>query len=298
MDGLGKQYEEEDEFLWYVTECLTASRKKGTVVVKKTRPHSVIQVGAISSFITSRNRYASGDLALPLGLWLFARRAHTDIKRIFCRFGHSVSDSTARHALNTLTESSLNNLQAKVRDATARGEVEWGKVSDNVQRYDKVYEHGLGLQNEPKHGTACTVFRFNDCKPGAFNADDHIARVIKQDRQSMTAESVNRSIDWTHIDNTTDLHFVRVVAAFSPHLNHLSSEISAHFRTTLAKHRIHPHKKVLQPLSTNAEQQIENKGYQAGFFDFDEQMGIEPDKCDNLLSWNRGGGATHGALKA
>ncbi|KAJ7836008.1 hypothetical protein B0H13DRAFT_1913305 [Mycena leptocephala] len=65
----------------------------------------------------------------------------------------------------------------------------------------------------------------------------------------------------------------------------------------IAKHRIHPHKKVLQPLSTNAEQQIENKGYQAGFFDFDEQMGIEPDKCDNLLSWNRGDGATHGALK-
>ncbi|KAJ7886975.1 hypothetical protein B0H13DRAFT_1451991, partial [Mycena leptocephala] len=28
-----------------------------------------------------------------------------------------------------------------------------------------------------------------------------------------------------------------------------------------------------------------------------EQMGIEPDKSDNLLSWNRGDGATHGALK-
>jgi hypothetical protein len=35
MDGPGKQYKEEDEFLWYVTECLTASRKKGKVVIKK-----------------------------------------------------------------------------------------------------------------------------------------------------------------------------------------------------------------------------------------------------------------------
>jgi hypothetical protein len=25
-------------------------------------------------------------------------------------------------------------------------------------------------------------------------------------------------------------------------------------------------------------------------------MGIEPEKCDNLLSWNRGDGATHGTL--
>ncbi|KAJ7656705.1 hypothetical protein B0H17DRAFT_955911, partial [Mycena rosella] len=260
MDGLAKQYQEEDEFLWYLTECFTASRKKGKVVVKKTRPHSVIQVGAIGSFITSRNRYASGDLGLPLGLWLFACQAHTDIKRILCRFGYSVSDSTARHALNTLTESSLNDLKAKVRDAIDRGEAEWGKVSDNVQKYAKVYEHGLGLQNELKHGTACTAFRFDNCKPGAFNADDHIARVIKQERQTMTAETVYGSIDWTHNDNITDLHFVRA-------------------------------------LSTNAEQQIQNKGYQAGFFDFDEQMGIEPDKCDNILSWNRGDGATHAALK-
>jgi hypothetical protein len=43
MDGLGKQYKEEDEFVWYVTECLTASRKNGKVVAKKTRPHSVVR---------------------------------------------------------------------------------------------------------------------------------------------------------------------------------------------------------------------------------------------------------------
>jgi hypothetical protein len=36
MDGLGEQYKDEDEFLWYVTECLTVSRKKGKAVAKKT----------------------------------------------------------------------------------------------------------------------------------------------------------------------------------------------------------------------------------------------------------------------
>ncbi|KAJ6563964.1 hypothetical protein B0H19DRAFT_1285077 [Mycena capillaripes] len=265
IEELADLYKQEDEFLWYITECCAASRKNGEVVAKKTRPHPVIQVGAISSFITSRNRYASGDLGLPLGLWFFACQAHIDIKRVFCRFGYSVSDSTARKALETLTDASLNDLKKQVRDATERGEVEWGKVSDNIQRYDKVYEHGLGKQNELKHGTACTAFRFDDCKPGAFNAADHIARILEQERQTMTTESIFTSIDWEHNDNTTDLHFVRV--------------------------------KVLQPLSTNAEQQIENKGYQAGFFEFDEQMGIEPEKSDNLLSWNRGDGATHAALK-
>jgi hypothetical protein len=253
-----------------------------------------IQVGAISSFITSRNRYASGDLGLPLGIWLFACQAHIDVKRVFCRFGYSVSDSTARNALTTLTDASLNALKEAVRDATARGETEWAKISDNVQRYERVYEHGLGKENELKHGTACKAVRLDDCKPGAFWASDHIARVLKQERQTMTAESLYLSIDWDHIDNITDLHFVRVLVDYSPRLKQLSSQVSTRFRTVLAKHRLEPRKKHLQPLSTNAEQQMENKGYQAGFRDFDQQMGIEPEKCDDLLSWNRGDGGNHG----
>jgi hypothetical protein len=255
-----------------------------------------IQVGAISSFITSRNRYASGDLGLPLGLWLFACQAHVDVKRVLCRFGYSVSDSTARNALNSLTGADLSALQEQVRDATARGEVDFGKISDNVQRYERVFEHGLGKENFLKHGTACTAFGLDNCKPGAFHAADDIAHVINQERQSMTVETIYSSIDWEHMDNITDLHFVRVIANFSPHLNHLSSQVSARFRTTLAKHRLEPRKTRLQPLGTNAEQQMENKGYQAGFRDFDKQMGIEPEKSDNLLSWNRGDGGTHGTL--
>ncbi|KAJ6504038.1 hypothetical protein DFH09DRAFT_1102033 [Mycena vulgaris] len=220
-----------------------------------------IQVGAISSFITSRNHYASGNLGLPLGLWLFACQAHTDVKRVFCRFGYSVSDSTARNALTTLTDASLNALKEKVRDATVRGETEYGKISDNVQRYERVFEHGLGKENELKHGTACTAFGLDDCKPGAFRASDHIARVLKQERQMMTVESLYDSIDWEHMDNVTDLHFVRVLVDFSPCLNPLSSQVSTRFRIALAKHRLEP---------TNSEQQMENKGYQAGFRDFDD----------------------------
>ncbi|KAJ7310769.1 hypothetical protein DFH08DRAFT_1046027 [Mycena albidolilacea] len=296
VEELAALYRQEDEFLWYLTECFAASRKGGKVIVKKIRPHPIIQVGAISSFITSRNRYASGDLGLPLGLWLFACQAHVDVKRVLCRFGYSVSESTARNALNSLTGADLSALQEQVRDATARGEVDFGKISDNVQRYERVFEHGLGKENVLKHGTACTAFGLDDCKPGAFHAADHIARVINQERQSMTVETIYSSIDWEHMDNITDLHFVRVIANFSPHLNPLSSQVSTRFRTTLAKHRLEPRKTRLQPLGTNAEQQMENKGYQAGFRDFDKQMGIEPQKSDNLLSWNRGDGGTHGTL--
>ncbi|KAJ7697092.1 hypothetical protein B0H16DRAFT_1350278 [Mycena metata] len=296
IDELARQYKTEDEFLWWLTECMAGSRKNGKVVVKKTRPHPVIQVGAISSFITARNQYASGDLGLSIGLWLFATQAHIDVKRVMCRFGYSVSSSTAHRALNTLMDSGFDSLRSQVQDATRRTEVEWGKISDNIQRYDRVYEHGIGRENELKVGTACTAFRLDDCKPGAFRADDHIKRVIQNDCKNMTTESLMADINWDHIDSITELHYVRVLAEFIPHLKHLSPEISARFRTSLALHRLPPNKTILQPLGTNGERQIENKGYQNGFFDFDQQMGIEPDKSDNLLSWNRGDGAAHATL--
>ncbi|KAJ7790123.1 hypothetical protein B0H14DRAFT_2626373 [Mycena olivaceomarginata] len=164
IEGLGAQYQTEDPFLWYLTECFSASRKKGKAVVKNNRPHPIIQVGSISSFIVCRNQYANGDLALALGIWLFACNAHVDIKRVFCRFGYSVSDSTAHHALNSMTDSDVEKMQTKVQDATEEGEV--GKVLDNIQRYDRAFEHGLGRVSQLKVGTAYTAFHLQNCKPG------------------------------------------------------------------------------------------------------------------------------------
>ncbi|KAJ6595092.1 hypothetical protein DFH09DRAFT_1413007 [Mycena vulgaris] len=155
----------------------------------------------------------------------------------------------------------MSALQENVRDATERGEVEWGKIIDNVQQYSPVFEHGFGRENQLKVGTACTAFRYRNCKPGAWNAKDHIERVIKQDRQKMTTQNV-----------VSELHFVRVLADFIPHLNSLSPEISALFRAEpIAKHRVRGDEQVeLQPLATNAEREVENQGMMRGLGDFDQ----------------------------
>ncbi|KAJ7108584.1 hypothetical protein C8R44DRAFT_937639, partial [Mycena epipterygia] len=82
--------------VWYITECMGAPTVNGAIVVRERRPHPTIQVGVISSLTLSRNRYATGYLALPLAVWQFACKAHVDEKRIMSRFGFSVHDSTAR----------------------------------------------------------------------------------------------------------------------------------------------------------------------------------------------------------
>ncbi|KAJ7691362.1 hypothetical protein B0H17DRAFT_935216 [Mycena rosella] len=263
IQGLADQYREADEFLWYLTECFCAPRVKGKVVVRKRRPHHAIQVGAISPFLISRNSFASGDLALPLGIWHFACKSHVDVKRVYCRFGSTVSDTTARNALNSMSAADLSELRERVRDATERGEADHSKIIDNVQENSPVYEHGLGRENQLKVGTACTTVRLLDCKPGAFNAADHIGRVVQQARQTMTTENVYESIDWPH--NWS--------------------------------HRINPNRKTpVQPVGTNGEREVETQGMARTLLDFDQQSGINPDKCDNILSWVRGDGASHATI--
>lgn len=124
--------------------------------------HSQVQLGAISSFILARNRYANGNLAIVLGVWRFAAKSHVDVKRVYSRLGDIVSDTTVRNALNSLTGSSLSALRAAVQDATARGETEWCLVLDNVQEYCPVYEGGIARQSILKVGTAATAIRLND----------------------------------------------------------------------------------------------------------------------------------------
>lgn len=49
IEELADLYKKEDPFLWYITECFSASRKNGKVIVKKTRPHPIV---CASFFIT------------------------------------------------------------------------------------------------------------------------------------------------------------------------------------------------------------------------------------------------------
>lgn len=244
----------------------------------------------------SRNSYASGDLALPLSIWHYSCGSHVDVHRVYCRLASITSLSTARKALVSMSAADKNTLQVKTRLGAERGDAASGKLIDNIQYYDVVHEHGLGRENELKAGTACTVFKYFDPQPGAFDAQDHIDRICKQDRQSMSTASIFDDIDWLHIQNITDLHFVRVLAEFTPHLSHLTSEISTRFRGPLAKHRIPVHQTILQPLGTNTERETTTQGMQRALRDFDEQMGLEPENWNNILQWVRGDGASHATI--
>jgi hypothetical protein len=112
FDGTVREY---PALTWYLTQCMAATRKNGVVITRTRRPHPYvrksffffhfqasnylqIQVTALSSFAIARNRSANMYFALPNGIYLFATKAHTDVKRMLCKLGLSVHDTTVRRA--------------------------------------------------------------------------------------------------------------------------------------------------------------------------------------------------------
>ncbi|KAJ7116268.1 hypothetical protein C8R43DRAFT_1078116 [Mycena crocata] len=244
-------------------EFMSAPSAKGVFIVRERRPYPMIQVAALSSFIVSRNRYANGDLAMVLGVWHFACKSHIDVKRVYCRLGGSVSDTTARDVLASITEAAFAELREKVQDATERGETEHCTLVDNIQQHVPVYEQGIGRVSELMVGTGATHVGLQDCAPKAFDAEDYYGRVAQKRRKELTVFSLYADIDWIHING----HRMR-------------------------DGRITP----FQPLSSNSERETSTQGMDRASEDFDVQVGIDPKVDSGLLSWIRGDGSSYDAI--
>ncbi|KAJ7687510.1 hypothetical protein B0H17DRAFT_1300716 [Mycena rosella] len=293
---IGTQYCIRLPLVWFCTEVWSAPMAKGVFFVRKRRPHPIIQVGAIASFILSRNRYANGDLTMVFGLWHFACKSHVNVKRVFRRFGYGVSDSTARNALNTMTDASLHELREKIKDATSRGQTENALLFDNVQEYCDVYEQGIGRLSELKVGTAGTNLDLDDCAPGAFDAEPYYNKVAQQERKTLTTDSLFDDINWPHLRIAIPLHWTQTLVEFTIDFHpHMLKDVIAMFREEpLALHRMRKGRKTgCQPLKTNGERSTSLQGFERAVDDFDTQRGIDSRDPGNLLSWIRGDGAPY-----
>ncbi|KAJ7687522.1 hypothetical protein B0H17DRAFT_1136251 [Mycena rosella] len=204
---------------------------------------------ALCSLTLSRNRYASGYLALPLAVWQFACKTHVDEKWIFSRFGFTVHDTTARACLDTLTDSSLAKLRGSVAEGIKNGTMRWQIILDNVQQYCRQRDLRLGREDVLKVGTAATEILLEDCAPGAFDLQNHLDLVIKQERRELTIDSLYGDINWAYIHELTALHWVRILVYFIPQLAYLCQEVTAAFNSEkMTKRRLPKGRKtVMQP---------------------------------------------------
>ena len=131
----------------------------------------------MSTFLLTRNQYASGPIAHAMGIYLAATQAHIDVKRLLSRVGLSISDTSAHAALRSMTQSSLSSLKETISNAHRRGEELYCLVIDNIQEYYMVREEGIGMQSELRQGTHGTAVRLEDCQEDAFSLQDYLSRL-------------------------------------------------------------------------------------------------------------------------
>ncbi|KAJ6628266.1 hypothetical protein B0H10DRAFT_1778257 [Mycena sp. CBHHK59/15] len=174
----------------------------------------------------------------------------------------------------------------------------WQYVLDNVQEWCRQRDLRLGRQDVLKVGCAATAILLEDCAPGAFNLQDHLDRVIKQERKEMTTESLYDDIDWEYIHELTALHWVRILVTFIPQLAYLHKEVATAFNSDrMTKHRLRRGRKtVVQPLGTNAERETETQGMMRAMLDFESQIGLDEKAMEGLVITPRGDGASIAAM--
>ncbi|KAJ7846812.1 hypothetical protein B0H13DRAFT_2285702 [Mycena leptocephala] len=166
------------------------------------------------------------------------------------------------------------------------------------QKFCRQRDLRLGRQDVLKVGCAATAILLEDCAPGAFNLQDHLDRVMKQERKQMTTESLCDDIDWDYIHELTALHWVRILVTFIPQLAHLRKAVEAAFNSErMTKHRLRRGRKtVVQALGTNGERETETPAMLRAMLDFEKQMGLDEKAMEGLIITPRGDGASIAAM--
>jgi hypothetical protein len=246
--------------------------------------------------LLTRNQYANGALAVAMGVHLFAVKAHTDTKRILCRIGLSISDTSARRALESMASNALSTLQRSV----ASSDDLWCVVIDNCQEYCLVQEPSMGMKSTLKQGTAASAIKLEDCPLGAFNLADYFGRLLQMERKKLTTAALWKDINHTSISMTVCLHWLRILIFYIPELEGYKSDLTRAFEEPpICSRRIDSQRKtVVQPLGTNGERKVEIHGMEKALRDFDQQMMITEQSVehDQKLWWYRGDGATHATI--
>ncbi|KIY66072.1 hypothetical protein CYLTODRAFT_412104 [Cylindrobasidium torrendii FP15055 ss-10] len=235
---------------------------------------------------------------MPLGVWLFATKAHVDIKRMLSKMALAVHDTTARDALNSISRQSLLNLRANVGRALAdtKPSPYCRKVLDNIQQHQPVHEHRLGAVSQLITGTAATAVILDDFSPGAFDLGRLQDEIFKNERRHLTVNALLRDLSTAHLEEVTALHFLRVLCKHSPVFAVYSTSVSDRFRTApISKHRMREGRKTeVVPLGSNGHYEMATDGMRDAQLDFDEQSGHTKDaveKANVVLLYGGDGGS-------
>ncbi|KAK7472123.1 hypothetical protein VKT23_000244 [Stygiomarasmius scandens] len=292
-------FKQRTPFLYSFFKYLAAPRKDGKAVQRVNRPNEMRIIASLNPLIVGHNRNVNGYLSLPMSIHLFASQVHRDVKRSLSQMGLSSHESTARRSILTMISKARDKMQEQSLDAAEQGTVAKCYIVDNCQRYSDVYEGGVLRKSKMKIGSAGTAVDLKNCSDDAWNLQDHLTRVMNNRRSTMTVDCLWTSINWSHHHDSMSLLLVKTLADEVAALRSHSKTVSERFRESpMAIHCLpDDYRTSIQPLGTNAENELETQGMARIMTDFDAQIGYPEESAETTIEWVGGDGATFASIE-
>ncbi|KAI0368163.1 hypothetical protein BV20DRAFT_948539, partial [Pilatotrama ljubarskyi] len=245
--------------------------ESGKVMIRKTRPPTLVTTEVISTLNFSRTKHAR---LVP---------AARSILYFACGVPRVVFDYSSRVALTQSwstayeTLARLGKQDAEYLVQFGRNPAQWPVIRmDNVQQYQKRRERHMGRENAMKVGVAATVVEAFDFTPEAADVDDRLRRIREDRRSDLSVDQLTNMVDFDHLDIVFTLQWMQVLVDYVPALAPYKPEVAHLYRTEGAKLRLPegPERKArIHSLATSAKNEAVTPELLAALLDFLGQIG-------------------------
>ncbi|KAI9066783.1 hypothetical protein FKP32DRAFT_1565201 [Trametes sanguinea] len=243
---------------------------EGLLVVRKSRPPTLVATEILSSLNFSHSKFAR-LLPAARSVLFFACGVPRVVVNYSSRVGLAQSWNATYRLLLKLAEQ-----EGEEVEELGRCEARWPILRfDNVQQYHKQRELRLGRENAMKIGVAGYVAEALDFVPAAADLDDRLRRMAENKRSELTVDQLTELIDFEHHEKVSVLHWLQVLVSYVPVLASHRSTVAELFRSDAMKLRApcHNQKTRIRPLKTVAKNEAVTTELRDTIEDFLEQLG-------------------------
>lgn len=156
-------------------------------------------------------------------------------------------------------------------------------LSDNVNKYRRVWRQTLGHQNTLESGTAATAIKLEDVPPGAMDPEPLLEKLRSGARASLTVDELEKDIDWQHLMEVGKATFLRTWVKRVPGLSRHQRAVESLFRNELQKNRLRLRATEYQTLRTSDIDEASTSGVMRVIQDLcSKQLHIASDWLDKM----------------
>ncbi|TFY79571.1 hypothetical protein EWM64_g4441 [Hericium alpestre] len=295
FDNVATILQEHQPLAWHLLIQMASRRPRvheGEVLIREQHPVEPIIMDVLSCIAYSRSNRAK-LLPMAHGMHHFASGAHSSLYRINSRLATMPAYSTIRGALVDMAKKEA----AHVRELGKSEKAWFWLVTDNVQWFSKRWEPSMTQQSQMLKGMAATAIKVDDIDPKAWDLDDKLARLAKNERLDVTVHWFLSQVDNCHLEDVKVLQWIQTLVRYVPALSKYRKHINTLYHTrvwktapeTVTKTEVYP----LTPMEKDEGVTAELK---EAFVEFLEQIGQTEDSYLRRIIIAGGDGMTYEKL--